>query len=107
MDADFYLDTVDAVFQRNLLAQGQLEWRGRRVDPGAITSTALLTVEGERDDACGLGQTSAAHDLTPGISPANKRHHLQVGVGHYGVFSGQRWQRETYPVVREFILASA
>jgi polyhydroxyalkanoate depolymerase len=107
IDADFYLDTIDAVFQRNLLAHGKLRWHGQAVDPAQITATALLTVEGERDDVCGLGQTLAAHDLLTGLKPASKRHHLQVGVGHYGVFSGRRWQQETYPLLREFILASA
>ena len=107
MPAEFYLETVDVVFQRRLLARGEFSWRGQHVDPGAIQSTALLTVEGERDDVCGLGQTLAAHDLLTGVDPSNKRHHLQVGVGHYGVFSGRRWQLETYPVVREFILLYA
>jgi poly(3-hydroxybutyrate) depolymerase len=106
MDADYYLDTVDRVFQRNLLAEGQLSWRGQAVDPGAIRATALMTVEGERDDICGMGQTLAAHDLLRSVKPRNKRHHLQVGVGHYGVFSGRRWQQETYPKVQQFILAS-
>jgi polyhydroxyalkanoate depolymerase len=106
MDGDYYLDTVDAVFQRNLLAKGELIWRSERVDPGAVRTTSLLTVEGERDDVCGLGQTLAAHDLLRSVRPARKRHHLQVGVGHYGVFSGHRWQSEIYPEVREFILAS-
>lgn len=107
MDGDYYLETIDAVFQRNLLANGLLEWRGRRVDPSAIRATSLQTVEGERDDVCGIGQTSAAHDLLTSVRPANKRHHLQVGVGHYGVFSGRRWEHETYPIVRQFILASS
>lgn len=106
MDADYYLDTIDAVFQRNLLARGELTCGGEKVDPGLITATALMTVEGERDDICGMGQTLAAHDLLTSVKPASKRHHLQIGVGHYGVFSGHRWQQETYPKVREFILAS-
>jgi poly(3-hydroxybutyrate) depolymerase len=107
MDADYYLETIDRVFQRNLLARGQLAWRGQPVKPAAITATALMTVEGERDDICGLGQTVAAHDLLTSVKPRNKRHHLQVGVGHYGVFSGRRWKQETYPKIREFILASS
>jgi poly(3-hydroxybutyrate) depolymerase len=107
MDADYYLDTIDRIFQRNLLANGEMLWRGQRVQPGAIEATALMTVEGERDDICGMGQTVAAHDLLTGVKPRNKRHHLQVGVGHYGVFSGRRWQQETYPKVQEFILAYA
>jgi poly(3-hydroxybutyrate) depolymerase len=107
MDAEYYLDTVDRIFQRNLLAIGELSWRGQPVNTAAIKTTALMTVEGERDDICGLGQTLAAHDLLTSVKPRNKRHHLQVGAGHYGVFSGRRWQQETYPLVREFILASA
>jgi polyhydroxyalkanoate depolymerase len=107
LHADFYLETVDAVFQRNLLARGQLTWNGNLVEPSAISRTALLTVEGERDDVCGLGQTLAAHDLLSSVDPSNKAHHLQAGAGHYGVFSGRRWRTETYPIVRDFILLHA
>lgn len=103
--AEFYLETVSAVFQQHLLARGRLTWRGRRVDPGAIRRTALLTVEGENDDICSPGQTLAAHDLCTGIAPEDKAQHLQPGVGHYGVFSGSRWEREIYPVVRAFVAA--
>ena len=106
MPAEFYLETVDAVFQRELLARGELTWRGQPVDPAAISRTALLTVEGEKDDICGVGQTMAAQDLCSGIKPVKKRHHLQAGVGHYGVFSGSRWENQVYPVVRNFILAN-
>jgi poly(3-hydroxybutyrate) depolymerase len=106
MPAEFYLDTIDRVFQRELLAQGQLTWKGQPVDPRAIRRTALLTVEGENDDVCGVGQTLAAQELCTGIKPAKKRHHLQAGVGHYGVFSGSRWERQIYPIVRNFILAN-
>ena len=74
-----------------------------RVDPGAIRNTALLTVEGANDDICSLGQTEAAHQLCTGIPEERKSHYLQNGVGHYGVFSGSRWEAEVYPVVREFI----
>jgi poly(3-hydroxybutyrate) depolymerase len=106
MPAEFYLETVDAVFQRDLLPRGELTWRGERVDPSAITRTALLTVEGEKDDICSVGQTLAAHDLCRSIKPAKKLHHLQPGVGHYGVFSGTRWGQQIYPVVRAFIQAN-
>jgi polyhydroxyalkanoate depolymerase len=106
MPAEFYLETVDRVFQRELLAQGQLRWRGVPVEPGAIRRTALLTVEGEKDDVCGMGQTMAAHALCSGIRPSKKRHHVQPGVGHYGVFSGSRWETQIYPIVRNFILAN-
>jgi poly(3-hydroxybutyrate) depolymerase len=101
--AEFYLETIDRVFQRDLLPQGKLTWRGQPVELGAIRRTALLTVEGERDDICGVGQTLAAQDLCTGIKPAKKRHHLQAGVGHYGVFSGTHWERQIYPIVRNFI----
>jgi poly(3-hydroxybutyrate) depolymerase len=105
MTKEFYLETVDMVFQRALLAKGELMVRGRRVDPGAIHRTALLTVEGERDDICAVGQTSAAHALCSGLRPHLKRHHLQLGVGHYGVFSGSKWEQQIYPQVRNMILA--
>jgi polyhydroxyalkanoate depolymerase len=104
--AEFYLETIDRVFQRELLAQGQFTWRGQLVEPAAIRRTALLTVEGEKDDVCGVGQTLAAQDLCTGIKPAKKRHHLQPGVGHYGVFSGSKWEHQIYPIVRNFILAN-
>ena len=87
------------------LAQGRLRVHGERVVPAAIERTALLTVEGERDDIRGVGQTIAAQQLCPGIPPAKKTHHLQLKVGHDGVFHGRRWQTETYPRVRSFIRA--
>jgi poly(3-hydroxybutyrate) depolymerase len=105
--AEFYLETVARIFQEHQLPTGRLTWRGRPVDPAAITRTALLTVEGARDDICSPGQTEAAHDLCTGIPPERKRHHLQPGVGHYGVFSGSRWDTEVYPVLRDFIAAAA
>lgn len=101
--AEFYLETVGRIFQEHLLARGELTWCGRAVDPAAITRTALLTVEGENDDICSPGQTRAAHDLCTGIPAERKAHHLQPGVGHYGVFSGSRWETEIYPVVKEFV----
>jgi poly(3-hydroxybutyrate) depolymerase len=105
LPAEFFLETVDLVFQRALLARGELAHRGRKVEPRAIRHTALLTVEGERDDICGLGQTAAAHDLCSGLAPHLKRHHMQPGVGHYGVFSGRRWETQVYPIVRNMILS--
>jgi polyhydroxyalkanoate depolymerase len=101
--AEFYLETVGRIFQEHHLPTGRLTWRGQRVDPAAITRTALLTVEGENDDICSPGQTLAAHDLCTGIPPEHKQHHLQPGVGHYGVFSGSRWEAEIYPVLQAFI----
>nr|WP_255455686.1 MULTISPECIES: polyhydroxyalkanoate depolymerase [unclassified Salipiger] len=101
----FYIETIERIFQRAELATGALSYRGRKVDPGKIRHTALLTVEGGRDDICGLGQTAAAHDLCASLRPHLKRHHLQANVGHYGVFNGRRWETEIYPVVRNMILA--
>ncbi|ATE63152.1 polyhydroxyalkanoate depolymerase [Rhizorhabdus dicambivorans] len=106
LTAEFYLETIDRVFQRALLAKGELDYRGRRIDPGMIRRTALLTVEGERDDICAVGQTAAAHDLCTGLRPHMKQHYLQAGVGHYGVFSGRKWESQIYPQVRSFILGA-
>ena len=106
LTAEFYLETIRHVFQEYALPQGKLQWRGRTVNPAAIRRTALLTVEGERDDICSIGQTMAAHDLCSRIPPYMKQHHMQAGVGHYGVFSGRRWSQQIYPIVREMIYAS-
>jgi poly(3-hydroxybutyrate) depolymerase len=105
LPADFYLQTVDRVFQRQDLAHGRFRVRGERADPGAIEKTALMTVEGERDDICAVGQTAAAHRLCRNLPPAKQLHHLQPVVGHYGVFHGRRWQNEIYPKVAAFIRA--
>jgi poly(3-hydroxybutyrate) depolymerase len=91
LPAEFYLETVRSVFQEYRLPLGKLEVHGRRVDPKVIRHTALLTVEGDRDDICGVGQTLAAHDLCSGLRQYMKWHHLPTGVGHYGIFSGRRW----------------
>ena len=104
--AEFYLETVRLVFQEHALPLGKLKWQGEPVEPRAIRRTALLTVEGERDDICALGQTLAAHDLCSGLRPYLKRHHMQAGVGHYGVFSGHRWNHQIYPILRNVILSS-
>jgi polyhydroxyalkanoate depolymerase len=106
MPAEFYLQTVRAVFQQHALPRGQLLWRGRRVEPRAIRRTVLLTVEGERDDVCAVGQTMAAQELCTGLQPFMKTHWVQTAVGHYGVFSGRRWANEVYPVVRDVIHAN-
>jgi polyhydroxyalkanoate depolymerase len=102
---EFYIETIGRIFQRAELAKGDFTYRDRKVDPGAVRNTALLTVEGGRDDICALGQTAAAHDLCRSLRPHLKRHHLQANVGHYGVFNGKRWEKEIYPVVRNMILA--
>ncbi|CAN5402400.1 polyhydroxyalkanoate depolymerase [soil metagenome] len=107
MPAEFYLETVDVVFQRALLATGEMTHRGRAVRPETIQRTALLTVEGERDDICAVGQTAAAHTLCSSLRPHLKRHHLQPGAGHYGIFSGSKWERQVYPQVRNLVLAMA
>jgi polyhydroxyalkanoate depolymerase len=104
--AEFYLETVQWVFQEARLPKGELTYRGEPVELKAIRKTALLTVEGERDDICALGQTASAHDLCTGLRPHMKRHHMQAGVGHYGVFSGRKWEGQIYPLVRNLILAS-
>jgi poly(3-hydroxybutyrate) depolymerase len=106
LPAEFYLETVRKVFQEHHLARGVYTYRNRKVDPRAIRKTSLLTVEGERDDICGLGQTMAAQDLLSSVKPFRKKHYVQPGVGHYGVFSGTRWQTQIYPIVRNTILAA-
>ena len=107
LSADFYLQTVKQVFQDYDLARGLLEVSGRRVDPTAIRRTALLTIEGERDDICGLGQTMAAQDLCTNVRPYLRMHHVQTGVGHYGIFAGRRWVAEVYPKVRDTVAMAA
>jgi poly(3-hydroxybutyrate) depolymerase len=104
LPAEFYLETVERVFQQHHLPRGRLTWHGRRIDPRAIRKTALFTVEGERDDICSPGQTRAALDLCASVKPSRRTHHLQPGVGHYGVFAGGRWQSQIYPAVRDFVL---
>ncbi len=106
LTAEFYLETVRLIFQEHALPLGQLEWHGQRVEPSAIRKTMLLTVEGERDDICAVGQTVAAHDLCSKLRPYLKRHHMQAGVGHYGVFSGTRWEKQIYPILKNVILSS-
>jgi poly(3-hydroxybutyrate) depolymerase len=106
LSAAFYLQTVRLVFQEYQLAKGMLKWRGRKVDPRAIRRTALFTVEGEMDDICAMGQTLAAQDLCINIKPHKRRHHLQAGSGHFGVFNGRRWETQIYPILRNVILAS-
>jgi len=107
LPAEFYLETVGKVFQTHDLPRGSLSWRDTLVDPRAIRRTALMTVEGERDDICAVGQTVAAQDLCTAVRPSWRQHHVQTGVGHYGVFSGKRWQHEIYPRVRDLIHQTA
>ena len=106
LPAEFFLETVEKIFQTYDLPRGQLSWRGRTVNPAAIRRTWLFTVEGERDDICAIGQTVAAQELCSGLRPYMKTHHVQVGVGHYGVFSGSKWNRQIYPRLRDVIHAA-
>jgi poly(3-hydroxybutyrate) depolymerase len=100
---EFYLETIDVVFQRYLLPKGELLHDGRKVDPAAMTDVALMTVEGERDDISGVGQTQAAHALCVNIPENLRELYVQPGVGHYGVFNGRRFINEIYPRVRDFV----
>lgn len=102
LDADYYLQTVERVFVQHALPKGELQYRGRKVDLSAISTTALMTVEGEKDDISGVGQTAAAHDLCPNIPDSRKIHRLQAGVGHYGVFNGSRFRKEIAPQIVSF-----
>ena len=103
MPAEFYLDTIEKVFQKFLLPRGEWDVAGERVNPAAIKRSALLTVEGELDDISGLGQTEAAHDLCSSIPKKRSEHLVIEGAGHYGIFSGRRWRETVYPQVRDFI----
>ena len=103
MTAEFYLQTVDVVFQRHLLPRGELMHRGRRVDPAAIRDVALLAIEGERDDISGIGQTRAALQISTRLPREMKQYHLALGVGHYGIFNGSKWRERIAPVVEDWI----
>ena len=101
--AEYYLETIERVFQNHDLPRGTFRWRGREVKPEAIRRTALLTVEGEMDDISAPGQTRAAHNLCKSLPPPMKQAYLQIGVGHFGVFNGRKWRNSVQPVVRDFI----
>ncbi|QNP44831.1 polyhydroxyalkanoate depolymerase [Sphingomonas sediminicola] len=107
MTSEFYLQTVDVVFQRHLLPKGQLMHRGSKVDPKAIKDTALLAIEGERDDISGIGQTKAALDISSGVPHAKKKYFMAKGVGHYGIFNGRKWRDKIAPVVEDWIAKNA
>lgn len=104
LSADYYLQTIERVFQKRLLAKGRYEYRQTLVNPAEITDIALLTIEGEKDDITGLGQTEAAHRLVK-TPKTMRQHYVQAGVGHYGVFNGSRWRANIAPRVRAFIAA--
>jgi poly(3-hydroxybutyrate) depolymerase len=110
MDADYYLETIETVFQDFKLVNGTWDVKNEagkveRVRPEDIATTGLLTVEGELDDISGSGQTAAAHDLCTSIPKTHQMHYEAKGAGHYGIFSGRRWREMVYPVVKTFILA--
>jgi poly(3-hydroxybutyrate) depolymerase len=105
LSAEFYLQTVETVFVRHALPQGQMTHRGRRIDPSQIKRVALLTVEGEHDDISAVGQTEAAHVLCSNIPAQDKAHYLQPAVGHYGVFNGSRFRAEIAPRISDFVLS--
>lgn len=105
LPAEFYLQTIDIVFQRHLLPKGEMVYKGKKVDPGKITRTALLTIEGELDDISGVGQTAAAHKLCKNLPDNMKKHHLQKAVGHYGIFNGSKFRDFVLPVMVDFMKA--
>jgi poly(3-hydroxybutyrate) depolymerase len=107
MTAEFYLQTVEEVFQKHSIPKGEFRHKGELVDITQITDTALLAVEGERDDISGLGQTRAALKLTPNLPDEHKRYYMAEGAGHYGIFNGSRWRTKVAPVVEEWIAAHA
>jgi poly(3-hydroxybutyrate) depolymerase len=107
LTAEFYLQTVEKVFVNHDLPRGTFVHRNRRIDPAKITATALMTIEGERDDISGVGQTQAAHDLCTALPPKKKLHHLQEHVGHYGVFNGSRFRSEVVPRIVAFVNTNA
>ena len=106
MTAEFYLQTIDLVFQTHALPNGTMTHRGRPVDPGAITDVALLAIEGERDDISGLGQTKAALTLATKLPADKKRYYMAEGAGHYGIFNGSKWRDRIAPVVEEWMAAN-
>ena len=103
LPAEFYLQTIDEVFQRHLLPKGQMEYKGQKINPKAVKHTALLTVEGELDDISGIGQTKAAHTLCSNLPKDKKHHHFQKNVGHYGIFNGSKYRNFILPVIVDFI----
>jgi poly(3-hydroxybutyrate) depolymerase len=107
MTAEFYLQTIEHVFQKHSLPKGEFVHRGKPIDPQAIRDTALLAIEGERDDISGIGQTRAALDLAEHLPEARKKYYLAEDVGHYGIFNGSKWRKRIAPVVEDWIRANA
>ena len=106
MTAEFYLQTIDVVFQQHQLPRGEMEHRNRLVRPDAIRDTAILAIEGERDDISGIGQTKAALDITTKLPKGRKQYLLAKDVGHYGIFNGRKWREQIAPVVEKFLAAN-
>ena len=107
LTAEFYLETIDRVFQRHLLPKGELPYRDELIDPRALTDIAILAIEGERDDICGIGQSRAALEIATNLPDRLKRYHLAKDAGHFGVFSGSRWRSQIAPVVEDWIAANS
>jgi poly(3-hydroxybutyrate) depolymerase len=103
MPSEYFIQTVEKVFQKHLLPKNQMDYRGQLLNFQAINSTALMTIEGENDDITGLGQTYAAHKVCPSIPESKRNHFLRLDVGHYGIFSGSRWRKDIYPQIKSFI----
>lgn len=103
LPAEFYLDSIDQVFQRHLLPKGEFMYQGKKVRPEAITKTALLTLEGELDDISGVGQTEAAQKLCKNIPADMRKHYVQAGVGHYGIFNGRKFRENIVPIIVDFV----
>jgi poly(3-hydroxybutyrate) depolymerase len=107
LTAEFYLQTIEHVFQKHSLPKGEFVHRGKPIDPDAIRDTALLAIEGERDDISGIGQTHAALGLAEHLPAAKKKYYLAEEVGHYGIFNGSKWRKKIAPVVEDWIRANA
>lgn len=107
MTAEFYLQTIDVVFQAHALPKGEMTHRGRKVDPAAIKDVGILAIEGEKDDISGIGQTKAALTIATGLPEAMKHYHLAEAVGHYGIFNGSKWRNRIAPVVEQWMAQHA
>jgi poly(3-hydroxybutyrate) depolymerase len=105
MTAEFYLQTVDVVFQTHALPRGEYRHKGKLIDPAAITDIGVLAIEGERDDISGIGQTKAALTLSSKLPAKNKKYYMAEEVGHYGIFHGRKWRERIAPVVEDWIVA--
>lgn len=103
LPAEFYLQTIEEVFHKHSLPDGKLMHYAERVKPEAITKTAILAIEGELDDISGVGQTKAAIEISKGLKAEDKKYHLQLGVGHYGIFNGRKWREQVRPVITDWI----